>query len=318
MKYFGSELDGLRAVAAACLDASGVLVEANAGFLRLLDESAIAAHVAGPLGARVPAFFIQPAFSELVAAPADETGLVHEGLITVGNRDAVTRTLKGRVWRQADGLRVLAEHDIEELERMVRHFLDLNQEMIDAHLQAGRANLQLRQREARIMETSLTDALTGAGNRRRLEQALAEEMSRVRRDGQPLSAFMADLDFFKSVNDTYGHAAGDRVLVRFSALMREQLRATDVLGRYGGEEFVVLMPGTRLAEGILIAERIRAALAAEIIPPLPAPVTASFGVAQLREDEGSASLIERIDRAMYEAKAGGRNKVMAARLPAAA
>jgi len=99
------------------------------------------------------------------------------------------------------------------------------------------------------------------------------------------------------------------VLVRFAALMRDHLRAIDVLTRHGGEEFVVVMPNTGLAEGILAAERIRAVFAREPIPPMTEPASASFGVAELQRDEDGAALLERADRGLYMAKQGGRNRV---------
>jgi diguanylate cyclase (GGDEF)-like protein len=102
------------------------------------------------------------------------------------------------------------------------------------------------------------------------------------------------------------------VLVRFAALIREQIRATDLLARYGGEEFVLLMPGTPLSGALMIAERIRVALARNIIAPLQAPVTASFGVAELLDKEECVALLGRADRALYQAKHGGRNRVVAA------
>ncbi len=312
MKGFADDLESLDAVVAALFDASGTLLEANAGFHRLLAESGIVPDGMDPVGTKVSVFFIQPAFAALASAAAGATGLVHQGLLTVGDRNARTRTLRGRVWKLDSGIRLLAEHDVGELERANLAYLELIQTSVRAQGDTGRANIRLRQSEARVVEASLTDLLTGAGNRRRLEQALVEEFSRARRTGQPLCAFMADLDLFKQVNDRHGHAAGDTVLARFAALMREQIRPTDILTRYGGEEFVLLMPHTTLAEGVATAERIRAALTSEIIAPLPEAITASFGVAELVDGEDTAALVARADKAVYAAKQAGRNRVVAA------
>jgi two-component system cell cycle response regulator len=231
--------------------------------------------------------------------------------MTVGNRQHRTRSLRGRVWRTADDIRVVAEFDVEEMERVGQSFMDLGWQALQSQSELGRSNWRLRQREASIVEASLTDALTGCGNRRQLEQWCEMEISRARR-GAPLSAFMVDIDFFKRVNAELVHAAGDSVLVRFAALIREQIRATDLLARYGGEEFVLLMPGTPLSGALMIAERIRVALARNIIAPLQAPVTASFGVAELLDKEECVALLGRADRALYQAKHGGRNRVVAA------
>ena len=170
----------------------------------------------------------------------------------------------------------------------------------------------MKQSALQSAEASLTDALTGLGNRRMLEQALVTEVTRVRRNGGTLSAIMADLDHFKRINDECGHGAGDRVLVRFGALLQSHTRPTDIVTRFGGEEFLLLMPQANLAQAASKAEQIRVALAAEIMAPPVVVVTSSFGVAELLHDEDGPSLLHRVDIALYRAKTGGRNQVVAA------
>jgi len=170
----------------------------------------------------------------------------------------------------------------------------------------------LKHREVQILETSLTDVLTGVGNRRKLEQPLATEISRVQRGGGTLSAIMADVDHFKSVNDRHGHGAGDKVLAHLALLLRSQTRPTDIVARYGGEEFMVLMPDTSLPQAVLKAGQFRSALEASLIEPLTSAVTCSFGVAELALEESAASLLARVDAALYQAKERGRNQVVAA------
>jgi two-component system, cell cycle response regulator len=305
--WFSPELEPMLAIAAAALDEDGTLIEANAGFLRLISEP-------GPqqVGIRIPRLFIQPDFATLLRGQADSDGQVHRGLLTLGDRLGRIRSLTGRVWRIKGQLRVLAEYDIGELEQLYDTVLALNRDYADAQLQLAQINLKLQQREAQIIAASLTDPLTGVGNRRRLEQALAMEISRVDRSGGSLSAFMADLDHFKNVNDTYGHEAGDKVLAAFGDVLRRRTRATDVVARFGGEEFVVLMSATDLEVAIGIAERIRTVLAASNIEPLPAPITASFGVAERAPGEPGDRMLRRVDVALYEAKRLGRNRVIAA------
>ncbi len=295
------------AIAAAALDEDGTLIEANAGFLRLISEP-------GPqqVGIRIPRLFIQPDFATLLRGQADSDGQVHRGLLTLGDRLGRIRSLTGRAWRINGQLRVLAEYDIGELEQLYDTVLALNRDYADAQLQLAQINLKLQQREAQIIAASLTDPLTGVGNRRRLEQALAMEISRVDRSGGSLSAFMADLDHFKNVNDTYGREAGDKVLAAFGDVLRRRTRATDVVARFGGEEFVVLMSATDLEVAIGIAERIRTVFAASHIEPLPAPITASFGVAERAPGEPGDRMLRRVDVALYEAKRLGRNRVIAA------
>jgi diguanylate cyclase (GGDEF)-like protein len=307
MKSFAVDLGEMQSVAAAILDPDGVLLDANAGFLRL-----VPAHIAHPIGSRLARFFIQPSFTALAkyAIAAGKAG--HSGLITVGDYAGTTRTLRARAWPTDEGIRILAEHDIADLEKLNDAILALNREASIAQQALARAHVTLKQREAQIVEASLTDALTGVGNRRRLGEALPVEISRSRRGGGALCAIIADIDHFKRVNDDYGHAAGDKVLARFGALLRSQTRSTDIVTRYGGEEFVILMPDTNLEQAAAKAEEIRRLVAAETIEPLKAPVTASFGVAELADGEDGDALVDRSDAALYRAKEGGRNAVVKA------
>ena len=307
MSWFAPELEPLLAIAAATLDTDGTLIEANAGFLKIIDGE-------GPqkIGARVARFFIQPDFATLVRAHGGADGEVHRGLLTMGNYLGRSRSLRARLWRVNGQLRLLAEYDIAELEQLYDTVLELNRDYAGAQFELAQTNLKLQQREAQILAVSLTDPLTGVGNRRRLEQALALEISRAERTGGKLCAFMADLDHFKRVNDAYGHEAGDKVLAAFSDLLRRCTRATDIVARFGGEEFVVLMPATDLAQAVVTAKRVREALAACHIEPLSDPVTASFGVAELAVGELGPTLLGRADNALYQAKRSGRNRVIQA------
>lgn len=174
-----------------------------------------------------------------------------------------------------------------------------------------------RRLEQRLQSLSTTDALTGLWNRRHLDQTLAAELERARRYGLDLSVLLFDIDHFKSFNDTHGHDQGDRVLKAVAAATAAVVRQVDVACRYGGEEFVVILPGTAAAGAMEIAERLRAAIAALDVDGLK--VTATIGVADRAElaAERPATLLEAADRALYEGKRGGRNRVVRA-LPAAA
>jgi two-component system, cell cycle response regulator len=297
------ELRPLLAVAAAVLDQNGALIEANAGFLRLTAVEDLAP------GTHVAQFFIQPDFVTLVHAQAGVNGEIHRGLLTLGDRGTRTRSLIGIVRRVNGRLQVLAEYDVAELEQLYDVMLELNRDYANAQFQLAQANLNLRRREAEIVAMSLTDQLTSVGNRRLLDQAMATEIARAARSGKKLCAFIADLDHFKRVNDTYGHEAGDNVLAAFGSLLRRNTRQTDIVARFGGEEFVMLLPDTDLAEAVIIADRLRETLAAECVEPLPDPVTASFGVAEMTIGETGAAMLQRADKALYRAKQAGRNRV---------
>jgi diguanylate cyclase (GGDEF)-like protein len=173
----------------------------------------------------------------------------------------------------------------------------------------------------RIVERqALVDGLTGLANRRQGEDALGMELARIDRFGGSLAVVVADLDSFKDVNDRYGHPAGDSVLREFALLLQESLRDVDLASRWGGEEFLLILPGTDLAGGGQVAERIRLALAGRIVLSVdgtPIPVTASFGVAATPFATTASELFAAADTALYEAKRAGKNRVQKAPDPVA-
>ena len=163
-------------------------------------------------------------------------------------------------------------------------------------------------RSARLEELSFKDPLTDGYNRRYLMLRLYEEVSRAARYQQPLSLILLDLDGFKAINDQWGHGAGDEVLKQVVQLLASQSRRDSVVARYGGDEFIALLPSTTKAAAIVYAERMRALI--ERYPFTYGPLTASFGVAGFPDDPGSvADLIKSADHALYEAKRQGRNLV---------
>lgn len=167
---------------------------------------------------------------------------------------------------------------------------------------------------AELEHLATHDSLTGALNRRALIEACGLELARCRRNYQVMALLVMDLDHFKAINDTYGHQTGDRVLVDFARRVGHVLRQPDRFGRFGGEEFVVLLPETSLAEARVVAERIRAEVASGN-KELPA-CTVSIGVAANGPDDLEVeAIVARADAAMYRAKEGGRNRVETAALP---
>ncbi len=172
--------------------------------------------------------------------------------------------------------------------------------------------------ETKLRYLAITDELTGLKNRRYLMERLHAEIERMRRERKPLSCIMFDLDHFKRINDAFGHETGDRVLQSVAATTKNLCRESDVLCRFGGEEFLIILPVTPLREAKEVADRLRQAFMSH---PLSLPdgrvvnVTASFGVAWAPEveretDVEEKDLLKRADDALYEAKAGGRNRVI--------
>ncbi|MBI5829835.1 MAG: diguanylate cyclase [Chloroflexi bacterium] len=156
-----------------------------------------------------------------------------------------------------------------------------------------------------------TDALVQIANRRELDETIAREVNRATRHSQPLSVIMFDLDHFKQVNDTYGHEAGDTVLKETARVVRSLLRVPDLLGRWGGEKFLVVAPQTDCAQARGLAERLRQAVAAHPLERIGS-ITASFGVAEYRPQEPPEARLKRANEALYAAKQGGRNRVATA------
>ena len=168
------------------------------------------------------------------------------------------------------------------------------------------------QREA-MRRLATTDALTGIANRRHLMSAGESEFARARRYAHPFALMMLDIDHFKTINDTWGHPTGDRVLVALAEALREALRTQDLVGRFGGEEFLLILPATDLTGAWALAERIRRHIDEGVSVPTergdPIRFNISIGVAALGEEDDFAQLLARTDRALYAAKAGGRNRV---------
>lgn len=169
------------------------------------------------------------------------------------------------------------------------------------------ANAELRQALEQLEQAAGTDRLTGAWNRRRFEDGARQLMALADRRGDALSLLFFDLDHFKRVNDSLGHAVGDQVLKAVCTTVQQQLRASDALVRWGGEEFMVLCPATALAGATMLAEKIRQATEAHPIPQV-GMVTISLGVAQHRGLETLAAWVARADAALYRAKERGRNR----------
>jgi diguanylate cyclase (GGDEF)-like protein len=171
---------------------------------------------------------------------------------------------------------------------------------------------ELQQALTEIARIAMTDKLTGLSNRLKIDAYLDAAIQRAQGTAYPLALILLDLDHFKRINDTYGHLQGDRVLIELSGLLSATIRATDLLGRWGGEEFLVICPGMTLAAAVERAEQLRAAVRAHVFPGLEQPQTASLGVASYRVGESREELITRVDAALYRAKLDGRDRVVQA------
>ncbi len=165
---------------------------------------------------------------------------------------------------------------------------------------------------AELQEQAIKDPLTGLFNRRYMEESFERELIRAKRNGESLSVIMGDLDYFKKVNDTYGHLAGDEVLKKFGELMKQNARGSDIYCRYGGEEFLLILPDISIEKAAQRAEKLRFAMESSpiVFNDLSISVTASFGVSTFPENGDKRDiLISEADKALYQAKERGRNQV---------
>jgi two-component system cell cycle response regulator len=173
---------------------------------------------------------------------------------------------------------------------------------------------KLRDNVQLSIEMAITDALTGLYNRRYMETHVGTLVDQALARNKPLSVLILDIDYFKSINDTHGHDAGDDVLQDFAIRIRKSIRGIDLACRYGGEEFVVVMPETDMAVATMVAERLRRRIAGEPFPiqkgTKTIDVTISIGIAALGPDDNAAAVIKRADQALYRAKRDGRNRVV--------
>ena len=208
-------------------------------------------------------------------------------------------------------------HRRDEIDLVVNGFHVLQQE-IDGHIRNLDQLVMQRTSELEaalesIRRLSSIDPLTGCFNRRWFNEAIVQEIERAERYGRPLSVVFADIDHFKQINDTHGHLTGDQVLKAVAECIRLSVRENiDWVVRFGGEEFVIVLPETVEASAIVGAERLRGEIASLVpVGDLPSlSVTASFGVAQLRPGETAQSLIHRADELLYGAKQAGRNRIL--------
>jgi diguanylate cyclase (GGDEF)-like protein len=171
---------------------------------------------------------------------------------------------------------------------------------------------RLKDNQAKLEQLATTDPLTGLANRKQIMADLAFHREYHRRYGTDFSILMMDIDYFKQVNDSYGHLAGDAVLVQLAQIFRDTLRILDCAGRYGGEEFLVILGKTESHQAVQVAERLRLSVAQHVFvhENLSLRATISVGVTGMRAEDGSTDLIDRADKALYEAKTGGRNRVV--------
>ncbi|QQS54366.1 MAG: GGDEF domain-containing protein [Candidatus Competibacteraceae bacterium] len=303
LSTFLQELDS---VMIALLDENSRILAANRSFLRLMPPSA-----RGGQSWDARALFISPHLEDVQAlVPYQGRALLlYRGMLNIARADRKNHSMQGHIYRWPQGrLLVAAECDVEGLEALGATVLQLNTELARIQHQWSRANRESPRSEAKVGKPTHFDSPTET-DRRRLEEVLAVEVERSRRQRHPLCLLIADLDHFRQVNERWGRATGAEVLRDFAALLREHSRQGALVMRSDGKRFVVLLPETLLEPAVVGAERIRQRLEWRSILSLHGPVTASFGVAMRAEGEGAEDLLRRAGQALYRSKREGRNRV---------
>lgn len=196
--------------------------------------------------------------------------------------------------------------EIGDMSRALSYFVGVIKDR-EEKLQTINADLKLAHHN--LERIAVTDRLTGLYNRTKLDEVFANELARAQRYDVPLAVVMADIDKFKLVNDTYGHQVGDSVLCEFSTIVRNLVRDTDTLGRWGGEEFLIICSHIDMNDAYILAERIRSTIVAHSFSVV-GPKSCSLGVASYRPGDTVATIMSRVDAALYEAKQNGRNRVV--------
>ncbi|QQP87912.1 diguanylate cyclase [Skermanella sp. TT6] len=214
--------------------------------------------------------------------------------------------------RGLEQLSALVDAIAAETRLMAEHNRELHSQLQSSSSQMD----ELRRNLDVVRQEAITDSLTGLFNRRLFDASLAEAVARAAQTGRPLSLLMTDIDHFKQFNDAHGHTIGDHVLALVARTVKESIRATDTAVRYGGEEFAVILPDSRMADAARLGEQIRKSVASKKLVNRSrnvtlGTITLSVGVAQLARDETPADLIKRADAALYDAKQSGRNRVVA-------
>ncbi len=301
-EFLPSSLSECDFIVGLALSAEGTIIECNKAFpdLLKLGES--------PVG-RPLSLFLLPGQDALLERIRTGPAAPEKTAVLLSASDGTTVSLDAYLGGGPERTLLFAPIGAPQEESLVARMSLLNLETARLAGELARKNHELEEANATITRLMNTDPLTGIANRRQFVSVAEKALAFSRRQGIPMSLIMADIDHFKQFNDRFGHAMGDEVLVAFAQMLFNSCRFEDTVCRYGGEEFLVLLPGTPLVPSRAIAERLRENTEKLAIPGLEEGIRASFGVTEFLADETLEDFIARTDKALYKAKSRGRNRV---------
>lgn len=292
-----SYLDHFSTLAIVLIDKDKKILDCNRGFVKILGLKE------KPINFSLTKFLSRD--SEEIFLPDSVFNMINLLFKGMGNSEIL---LKGLIYPLNNFyLMILDQHRLT-YDELIAKMSKLNDQIVDITRQLEKKNTELSEALATIRRIMNTDPLTGISNRRAFQRALKREISFAKRHELPLSFVMIDIDYFKRINDTYGHKVGDYVLKKFAMIIESSIRQEDIFARFGGEEFILLLPNTKIDSAFEVSERIRQKIEKTQFKGIKEKITASFGITELLKTDEAMDALKRADDALYEAKKKGRNR----------
>ncbi len=284
-------------IAIILIDREGNILDCNKGLLNALGlkEKPITKNISSLLS------------SALQEIKSEKNSDFSPCILTFVTAENIFINLSGYICPLQNNFALFLEHHRITYSELLDKMSKLNNELAIYTREVDKKNRELIRANETIKRIMNTDPLTKLLNRRAFTEHLKRAISFSKRHRLPLSIIMADLDNFKAINDTYGHAAGDRVLKAFARIFKKNSRTEDIICRFGGEEFIILLPNTNISSAMSFAERLRSKFEKTKIRGIPVDITASFGLSELTILDNEESFIKRAEDALYEAKKTGKN-----------
>lgn len=292
-----SYFDQLSSLAIVLIDKDKKILDCNIGFIKILGLRE------KPINHPLTKFLSR--YSEEVLLSDRAFNVINIVFKGAGNMEIL---LKGSILSFDNLYLMIFEQYRLTYNELITKMSKLNDQIVDITRQLEKKNLQLSEALTTIKRITNTDPLTGILNRRAFQKALTREISFARRHKLPLSFVIIDIDHFKRINDTYGHEVGDYVLKNFSKIIRKSIRYEDTFARFGGEEFILILPNTNIDSALEVCERIRQKIEKTKFKGIKEKITASFGITELLQTDKELDVLKRADEALYEAKRKGRNR----------